>query len=747
MHIAPSFKVALLLLSLQIPASAQTTPLTLWYTKPAAFISEKWRQGPWQSIINEALPIGDGNIGALIQGMPQNDLLRLNDDSLWTGSATVEGAYQALADLSISLPDQAEAIDYRRDLDLNDALAHVRYQVGRVHFQREYFASHPGNVIVERLTADSPGGFTGTIALKDGHDASTVATSGLLTAAGALPGNGLQYETQVLLQNEGGSQHVNGNEIDFAHCDALTVIISAATDYAMDFATHYRGDPPHAKVSRYVQAAAQESYDALKAEHVQDYRALFGRCTIDLGTSSESQRALPTDKRKELASKIFDPEMEQLIFQYGRYLMISCSRPGGLPANLQGLWNDSNTPPWDSDYHANINVQMNYWPVEVTNLAECHLPLFDLVESQLPVWRQATRTSKDLLTPDGKLSERGWAIRTSHNIFGHTDWHWDKTANAWYCLHFWEHYAFGQDKAFLATVAYPVMKETCQYWQDHLKALPDGRLVVPAGWSPEHGPVQDGVSYNQEIVWDLFNNFVQASAVLGVDADYRATIKTMRDHLVEPGIGSWGQLMEWMTELRGPKYGDLDTPNDHHRHTSHLFAVYPGRQIGMSLTPQLAAAAKVSLRARGDTGDVREWSYAWRTALYARLHDGDEAQDQIMHFLGTTALNLFGNHPPVQLDGNFGITAGIAEMLLQSHEDEIYLLPALPKDWVKGSVNGLRARGDFEVSLKWADGQLTFASIHSIRGGLCNLRYGSQSTTLTMSPGQSIELDHRLSQH
>ena len=727
--------------------------LVLWYQQPAVVT----RQSP---LINEALPIGNSRIGGLITGGTAREQIVLDEDSLWLGGANPNGndntmgSYQMLGNVFISLPGHETVTGYRRDLDLGDSLAHVSYSLNGVKFSREYFCSHTDGVLVIRLTADKPGSYTGSIELDDSHGAKTTAGKNRLTDAGAL-NNGLKYEAQLVAVNSGGALgNVGGSPasstLNFSNCDSLTLVVAAGTDYAMDYAKNYRGEDPHVRATKLVDGAAAKKYDVLKAAHEKDFHALFDRVALNLGKSSPEQLALPTDQRKIKAATKVDPQLEELLFQYGRYLLISCSRPGGLPANLQGLWNDNNSPPWHSDYHANINVEMNYWPAEPANLAECALPLFDLVDSQLPAWRKVTAAAKEFDTADGEPAKRGFAIRTSHNIFGGMGWNWDNTANAWYGLHYWEHYAFDGDKKFLAEAAYPYLKEVCEFWEDHLKALPDGKLVVPMGWSPEHGPHEDGVSYNQEIVWDLFNNYVAAADALGVDKTYRDKIGALRDRLVTPGIGSWGQLLEWMTEKTGtnavPGSPELDTPNDHHRHTSHLFAVFPGRQISVANTPELAKASKISLDARGDTGDVREWSFGWRTALYARLHDGEGAHRELQQLFSArnTCPNLFGLHPPMQMDGNFGITAGICEILLQSHEGEINLLPALPKAWPDGSVKGLRARGDFTVEIEWQNGKLFSATIHSLAGNPCQVRYGELTRDLKIKKDGTLQLNGNL---
>ena len=733
-----------------------------------------WYQQPARVPVNEALPIGNGRLGGLVLGTPEKERLIVNEDSLWTGDENPSGdydrmgAYQLLGEVLVNLPAHARPTAYRRDLELAGALAHVSYEVGGVKYQREFFCSHPAGLLVARFTADHPGSYSGAVEVHDSHGAPTTVGADRLSVTRHLS-NGLKYEWQVLVAHEGGTLQANGTSLVFSNCTSLTLLLAAGTDYVMDYARHYRGDDPHARLSVQLAAASRKRYEALKAEHVKDFDSLFNRVALDLGSSSETQRGLPTDQRKRAAAKSFDAELEELLFQYGRYLLISCSRPGGLPANLQGLWNDSNDPPWHSDYHANINVQMNYWPAEPANLSECHVPFLELVRSQLPAWRKAAAASPELRTPSGAPTTRGFALRTSHNIMGGMGWKWDKTANAWYCQHFWEHYAFGQDKQYLREIAYPALKETCEFWEDHLKLLPDGRLVVPNAWSPEHGPDEDGVSYSQEIVWDLFNNYVQASDVLALDKPYRDKIAALRDNLVTPGIGSWGQLLEWMTEKRGTnalaQSPELDTPRDHHRHTSHLFAIHPGSEFATANTPTLAAAAKVSLDARGTApdSDVREWSLAWRTALYARLHNGESAHRMLQDLFAdrNTCLNLFGLHPPMQMDGNFGITAGVCEMLLQSHETEVQspesrvqsrgtairvleLLPALPKAWAAGSVRGLRARGGFAVNLDWKDGKLSSAAIHNLNGGPCKLRYGAKTIELNIPRGQTRHLGPEL---
>ena len=638
-------------------------------------------------------------------------------------------AHYQLAEIrlkGVHFDDASGASNYRRELNLDSGVHTVSYELDGVAFQRRTIASSVDNAVVSHWTADHDAKYSGRIMLEDAHEAVAAAQENQMICSGKMD-NGLAYQSQLRLLHNGGTVQALDHGLEFRNCDSLTILLVAGTDYVMDPKRHWRGDSVGTRLSQQMESAAGKSVDQLFRQHIQDHQSLFRRVSLDVGTTSDERRQIPLDQRlAAYKQEPNDPDLEEALFQYGRYLLIACSRPGTLPANLQGLWNQVNNPPWHSDYHTNINIQMNYWLAEPANLAECHEPLIALTDAMRSAARAATR--------DSFGDVRGFTYRTSHNIFGGQGWQWNIPGSAWYCQHVWEHYAFSGDQRYLRETAYPIMKEVCQFWEDHLKQLPDGTLVAPNGWSPEHGPREDGVAHDQQIIWDLFTNLIDAADVLDIDRSYRDKIAGMRDRLDGPRIGRWGQLQEWRE--------DRDDPDDRHRHTSHLFALYPGRQISPRRTPELAQAAMVSLEARGETGDSRRsWTWPWRCAMWARLQRPEKAHHMIVGLLHYNTLpNLITTHPPLQLDGSFGITAGICEMLLQSHAGEVQLLPACPQAWPDGHFSGLRARGGFVVEAAWRGQRVTKATILSQRGGPLVVVHGTKKQSFDTEPGQVVEV-------
>jgi alpha-L-fucosidase 2 len=734
-------------------------PLVLWFDRPAS---------DWE---RESLPIGNGSLGAVVQGGIERDIIQFNEKTLWTGGpGSVEGYdfgipkhsqtkalhklrkelqeqgsmkpeavaqrlgrrmqgyghYQSFGEIVLEFSPAQQPQKYRRELDIGQGLARVRYQAEGVNYTREYFASYPDGVIAVRLGADQPGklSFRVHLAIPDNRSVRTGVEAGRITVAGALHDNGLKYETQLQLKAEGGNVKNTSDALVVEDADSAWLVLTAGTDYAPEF-PRYRAADPHAGVQSRLDRAITRGYGDLLAAHQADYRALFDRVSLDIG---QAMPGVPTDDLLSAykdGTRPADRALEALYFQYGRYLLIASSRAGSLPANLQGVWNHSKTPPWNADYHVNVNLQMNYWPAEPTNLAETALPLFDFIDSLVEPGRISARKIFDA---------GGWTLSLNTNLWGFTgliDWptaFWQPEAGAWLVQHYYDHYLYSGDMEFLQLRAYPVMKEAAQFWLDFLAADSDGRLVVMPSYSPEHGPFSIGASMSQQIVFDLFSNVAAAASDLG-DAAFLKKINTALAKL-DPGVrvGSWGQLQEWKQ--------DRDDPKNDHRHVSHLYALHPGRQISPDRTPQFTEAARVSLNARGDGGTG--WAKAWKINLWARLLDGKRAHKLLAEQLRESTLpNLWDTHPPFQIDGNFGATAGIAEMLLQSQSGAVHLLPALPPAWKDGAVSGLRARGDVTVSMRWLDNKLTEATLNSGRSGLVRLRTDALQKEFSFSSASS----------
>lgn len=740
--------------------------LKLWYSEPA----HDWL---------EALPVGNGSLGGMVFGDPSHERIQLNEESVWTGHPVdranpearayldsvrsllfagkyVEGehlaqekimgtrldqgkhTYQTLGNLYIDLPGSDKVTDYRRELDLNDGLIRINYKQNGVQYHREIFSSYPDQVMIMRFSADQSGQTSFQMKMNRPGPGEKVQVNNdeITMRQHTGGGDGVRYTARLHVLKNGGQITTTDSTFSIKNADDVTLLLAAATDY--------RKDNPDAVTQERIYKAQSQSFSQLKQRHVDDYQHLFKRVSLDL--TPDSFQVMPTDQSLQRVKKgATDPHLTELYFQYGRYLLISSSRPGSLPANLQGIWAQGLKPPWNADYHININLQMNYWPSDLTNLSESAEPFFKFVES---LKKCGKITARETYGSRGIVAHHTTDVWHFTDPIGQTHYGLWPMGDAWLSMRFWDHYRFTEDRDFLRDQAYPQMKEASKFFIDYLVKDPDtGYLVTGPSMSPENqfitpdgkrASVCMGPTMDMEILHELFGATIKAAKTLDIDSAYRDTLQALKKRLAPIRIGANGTIMEWNK--------DFKEQNPGHRHISHLYSLYPGDAINSEDTPELMTAARKTIDRRlshggGHTG----WSRAWIINFFARLKDSEKSYENLQAlYRKSTLSNLFDTHPPFQIDGNFGGTAGIAEMLLQSQAKAIELLPALPHAWSQGEVHGLRARGDFVVDMQWEDGALSSATIQAGKDRTCNLKYGNQSIQIPMGKGEIVKVNHEL---
>ena len=780
-----------------------TQGLSIWFDTPNNLDGQAiWlrasglRANPDRAWESRSLPIGNGSLGANILGSISAERITLNEKTLWKGGPNTAkgadyywnvnkqsaevlkeirqafldgnqekaalltqknfnglaayeekdetpfrfGSFTTMGELYIETGLSEIRMDnYRRILSLDSAMAVVQFDKDGTQYQRKYFISYPDSVMVMKFTASKAGKQNLILSYCPNSEAkSHLKADGNngLVYTGILNNNGMKFAFRIKAIHTGGTLKAEDDRLIVKDADEVVFLLTADTDYKMNFnpdfkdSKAYVGNDPEQTTQAIMNQALQKGYDELYRNHENDYTSLFNRVRLQLNPEENSPN-LPTYQRLANYKKgMPDYQLEQLYYQFGRYLLIASSRPGNMPANLQGIWHNNLDGPWRVDYHNNINIQMNYWPACSTNLSECTWPLIDFIRSLVKPGEK---------TAQAYFNARGWTASISANIFGFTaplsneamSWNLNPTAGPWLATHIWEYYDYTRDKKFLQETGYELIKSSAQFTVDHLWHKPDGTYTAAPSTSPEHGPVDEGVTFAHAVVREILLDAIQASRVLGVDANERKEWENVLEKLVPYRIGRYGQLLEWSS--------DIDDPKDEHRHVNHLFGLHPGHTISPVTTPELAQAARVVLEHRGD--GATGWSMGWKLNQWARLQDGNHAYKLYGNLLKNGTLdNLWDTHAPFQIDGNFGGTAGVTEMLLQSHMGFIQLLPALPDAWRNGSITGICAKGNFEVSISWKEGKLEKATFLSKSGAPCKVKYGDDELMFKTTKGKIYEV-------